>query len=361
MSREQELRDQIDNYKDTLFAIVGFMNLYRFDDQSRTMRSDVVLFQGRRLDPVQEKDPEKEDGEADEIEPLAPVTPDIGILLPGDTGVLGEVKASFPLDRSRWLQDFQQVMSYDRRLSGWPSISGKVSTHDVVLLVHYSRAAAVRKFYEERKGTEINFTRPFCIIEFHRVDQAREFFSLRTQIGSVSNAELNNRLEEGVPIPMSVYVEQYSTHKLYDSHPPTPYLLDLIWTHIVSLEASSSSKFTRLRKNQSIDVEIDIDQITDRLYKQFSFYTLHSDHTDRQPKTPRQAWVREACERLIASGDAVWIGDVRERIKFKFVRRDDVLDYFVKLCAQEAQTQMQLFQDGRTTESETDRREHPGN
>lgn len=349
MSREQELKNQIDNYKDTLFAIVGFMNLYRFDDQTRTMRGDVVVFQGRRLDPVPENDGETEN----EVKVQADaVTPDIGILLPNNTGVLGEVKATFPNNRALWISAFEQLMSYDQELSGWPNSAGTVNTHDVVLLVHYTRAVAVRKFYEEKKGTEINFTRPFCIIEFHRVDQAREYFSLRTQLGAVSNPTLNSKLEESVPIPMSVYVQQYSTHKLYDSNPPTPYLLDLIWSHIVTLEASANSKFTRLRKNQSIDVELGVDQITNRLYEQFSFYTLHSDHTDRQPKTPRKAWVRDACDRLIASGDATWIGESRERIKFKFIRRDDVLDYFIKLCSQEAQAQISLFEDQSRPESE---------
>lgn len=178
MSREQELKNAIDSYQDSLYAIVGFMNLYRYDDEAARMKEDVVLFQGRQLTPVK-IDAEEQSTIVDSPEY---VTPDIGIALPDDSGVLGEVKASFPEDRSLWIRDFKQLMKYDQDLTGWPNASGSVKAHDVVLLLHFSRSVAVRKFYEERKGGEISFTRPFCIIEFHRITQAKEYFSLRIQL-----------------------------------------------------------------------------------------------------------------------------------------------------------------------------------
>jgi len=46
-----QIRDKIDDYKDTIFAITGFINLYRYDDNKKSMRSDVIVFQGRRLTP----------------------------------------------------------------------------------------------------------------------------------------------------------------------------------------------------------------------------------------------------------------------------------------------------------------------
>ncbi len=105
MSREQELKDEIDNYSDSLFAIIGFMNFYRFDDTTRRMRDDVRLFQGRRLTPSAAKTTNAK-GETVEY-----VTPDLGILLPLDKGVLGEVKKSFPRDSTHWLDAFEQLMA----------------------------------------------------------------------------------------------------------------------------------------------------------------------------------------------------------------------------------------------------------
>ena len=342
MSREQEFKDDIDGYKDSLFAIIGFMNLYRFNDDTQKMRSDVLLFQGRRLNPHKIPKPIADVTEKKE-ELVIPeyLTPDIGILLPGDEGVIGEVKASFPEERAYWIDAFKQLMKYDQELLGWPNQSEKVKKHDIVLLVHYSRAVGVRKFYEEQKGTEINFTRPFCIIEFHRSNQSKEYFALRIQAGSLSETKLNSRLEESVQIPMIVYIKEYSSFKIYDCEPPLPYLLELIWTHVVSRKASDNPKYTHLRKNQSVDVDLTVADITDQLHLHFSFRPFHDTHPDRQPKFPKSTWVHRACERLVKTGDATWVDAKKERVLFKFVRRDDVLDYFIKLCVKDPKTDSQ--------------------
>lgn len=336
MNREQQLRDEIDRYKDSLYAIVGFMNLYRYDDDAKNMREDVVLFQGRQLSA-----PESADNEAGNAEPPVYLTPDLGVLLPDDTGVLGEVKASFPADRNLWIRDFQQLMKYDQNLTGWPNSSGEVTTHDVVLLLHYSRSVAVRKFYDANKDVEITFTRPFCIIEFNRITQSKEYFSLRIQAGTLSRTQVNLRLEEGVLIPMIVYVSAYSACKLYDCLPPMPYLLDLIWSNVVTLKASEDPKFPKLRRNQKIEVELSVSEITEQLYRQYSFYSLHGDQPERQPKIPKQRWVKDACNRLVAAGNAIWIDDANDQLKFLFVRRDDVLDYFIKICSQDSDKESQ--------------------
>src|SRR5207249_438523 len=128
---EQRIRDDIDDYQDSVFAIIGFANFYRFDDTTRTMRDDVVVFQGRRLTPSPAK-AVNSDGN-----PVEFVTPDVGILLPSNLGVLAEVKKSFPADEQHWFDDFKQLMAYDDDLTGWPSASGAVTAHDVVLLVHW--------------------------------------------------------------------------------------------------------------------------------------------------------------------------------------------------------------------------------
>ncbi|MGI8835118.1 MAG: hypothetical protein ACR2H4_00580 [Pyrinomonadaceae bacterium] len=355
MSREQQLRDEIDSYKDSLYAIVGFMNLYRYDDDAKKMRDDVILFQGRQLSPPEPKTKDQ----SSPTEPPAYVTPDIGVLLPDESGVLGEVKASFPEDRSLWIRDFQQLMKYDQDLTGWPNSAGRVKTHDVVLLLHYSRSVAVRNFYNDKKGSEINFSRPFCIVEFNRLTQAKEYFSLRIQMGALSQTQVSRRLEEGVQIPMIVYVSAYSACKIYDCLPPMPYLLDLIWSNVVTLKASEDPKFSKLRKNQNLEVEISVSEITEQLYRQFSFYSLHGDQPERQPKVPKQRWVKIACERLVSAGNAVWVGENKDRIRFSFVRYEDVLDYFVKLCAQDppADSQGELFPESdvilTTTSTET--------
>ena len=58
MNAEQSIRAEIDNYSDSIFAIVGFMNFYRFDDTTRKIRNDVLVFQGRRLTPSKQTNAE---------------------------------------------------------------------------------------------------------------------------------------------------------------------------------------------------------------------------------------------------------------------------------------------------------------
>ena len=88
----QSVLDDIDDYQDSVFAIIGFANFYRYDDDTKTIRDDVLVFQGRRLTPSPAK-AINSDGN-----PVEFVTPDVGILLPANTGVLAEVKKSFPAD-----------------------------------------------------------------------------------------------------------------------------------------------------------------------------------------------------------------------------------------------------------------------
>ena len=37
----------------------------------------------------------------------------------------------------------------------------------------------------------------------------------------------------------------------------------------------------------------------------------------------------------------LWVSAKKERVLFKFVRRDDVLDYFIKLCVKDPKTDSQ--------------------
>jgi hypothetical protein len=340
MNAEQAIRAEIDNYSDSLFAIIGFMNLYRFDDKTRQMRGDVLLFQGRRLTPSPEKS-KNANGETVDY-----VTPDLGILLPGDKGVLGEVKRSFPRDTKYWMDDFQQLMAYDDDLTGWPNASKRVAGHDIVLLLHYSRAVAVKDYYEKHSTDAIRFTRPFAIVEFNRSSQAQEFFSFRCIMGNVSDSYLAERLRLSISVPLEMYVLQYDTVKLYDCAPPLPYLLELIWTHVLALKVSNTPGYRMPAKNQKVKVELTPSEIAESLETHFTFRRLHQGHADAlQPQVLKGSLVRDACAALVKFGDASWIDGTKTKLIVNFVKREKVLDYFVSQCTKDPQNngQMELF------------------
>ncbi len=340
---KQRIQDDIDDYQDSVFAIIGFANFYRFDDVTKTMRDDVVVFQGRRLTPSPAKAVNSE-GNSVEF-----VTPDVGVLLPTNCGVLAEVKKSFPADEQRWFDTFEQVMAYDDDLTGWPSASGTVSTHDVVLLVHLSRGRAVCKFYERHEGQKIRFQRPFCIVEFNRSNERQAYFFFRTAKGKLSDAAVDAKLENGVQVPMLPLTRAYSEIKLYDHEPPLAYMLHLIWEQIINTKASENPKYPVLRKRQRIDVELTVDEVVNELHEKFSFHQLHQQASDRQPKFPKAEWVRRALDKLVKAGEAEWLDRATGKLKARFTRYDDVLAHFVEVCAadQEPSGQLPLFTEPR--------------
>jgi len=340
MNQEQAFKDEIDNYNDSLFAIIGFMNFYRYDDTTRSMRSDVLVFQGRTLTPSEAKS-KNEAGETVHF-----VTPDLGILLPDGKGILGEVKRSFPLDTARWLDDFKQLMGYDDDLTGWPNDSQKVTAHDIVLLLHQSRAIKVKNYFTENSPKDIHFTRPFSIVEFNRSSQGKEYFFFRNVSGNVSDQNLASRLEEGINVPMGIYLIQYSTVKLYDSTPPLPYLLELIWTHVVAVKVTSIPGYKIPAKKQKVKIELALDEISERLEKNFSFHGLQQGHANaRQPRVLKDTALQQACAALVKFGDAEWTDTTKTKLSVNFVKREDVLDYFIKCCTKEPGNngQMDLF------------------
>ena len=341
MSAQEEFRDKIDDYEQTIHAIIGFLNFYRYDAVSKKMKDNVLVFQGRRLEPSSQKVMDLNG------EKISHVTPDIVAFLPSKSGVLGEVKKSFPMEKERWMKTFEQLMAYDDDLTGWPSDDGKVNSHDIVLILHQSRAVPVRKFYEEHKNSVIKFTRPFIIIEFNRSPERRSFIFFRTVLGSLTENEVNGRLENGVQVPMEVFVKIYSTIKIYDSKPPLPYLIELIWANVVLRCASEYPKFEKLKKKQKIDVVLEIDSIVEELHQGFSFRMLHGDNNERQPKIPKKEWVLCACEQLVKLNEASWVDSTKKTIKVFFRKYDDVLDHFIELCSKEVEKtgQLKLFKE----------------
>lgn len=255
MNDEKEIRNEINDYEQTIHAIVGFMNFFLFDPGRKERRNDVIAFQGRRFSPSPGKSINEKGERVDYV------TPDIGILLPSKSGVIGEVKKSFPLDQKHWFKTFEQLMKYDDDLIGWPTGDEKIDSHDIVLILHQSRGERVSEFYETHKEKEIEIKRPFSIVEFNRSDEVKSNYFFRKKLGDLSENEVDRQLKYGVQVPMEVFIGIYSTIKLYDDKPPLPYLLELIWTHVVLERARESEQYIKLRKNQKMEVDLEVETI----------------------------------------------------------------------------------------------------
>jgi hypothetical protein len=326
--KSTEYLNKIEDYKTTVHAILGFINFYRFDDATKTFREDVLVFQGRHLDPSPARSTNSEGNT------IKYVTPDFGVLLPTNHGVLGEAKKSFPKDATHWMDDFAQLMSYDDDLTGWPSRDGKVQNHDIVLLVEQARAVRVREFFEKNRSS-VKFMRPFVIVEFNRADEGSQFYFFRrcNGTGRLSEPTVDEALKYGTKVPMEKLVASYSVVLIYDDEPPLPYMIYLIWEHIVIRAASDMPKFELLKRKQKMQIDLKVEKIARDLHEGFSFRTLHGDSNERQPEIPRREWVERACEELVVLKEAEWLDDTKKEIRVFFRKYDDVLTHFVDACA----------------------------
>jgi hypothetical protein len=315
--------EQIDDYKDSIFAIIGFVNLFRYDDKTKKMRDDIKIFQGRRM----------KTSSTNRVNPDDEITPDFCVQDSENKGIVGEVKKSFPSDSDLWMDDFRQLMRYDDDLSNWLTNSGKINDHHIVLLTHSSRSRKLIRYFRDHEGKDIIFTRNFAIIEFYRNEEIQSYLFFRKEFGDLLYFQKeNNRLIDGVQVPLMKLMPEYGRIKLYDSKPPLPYLIYLLWENVIMLRASDSEKFPNLRKNGKLPVTAKIDDITQELYENYSFKQLNADNSSCQPKIPLKSWIKDAIEALVTFKLAEWKDKDSEECIFHFKKFGTTLQDFINLC-----------------------------
>ncbi|MEK7396517.1 MAG: hypothetical protein AAB116_06230, partial [Candidatus Poribacteria bacterium] len=168
-------------------------------------------------------------------------------------------------------------------------------------------------------------------VEFSRNNEAKSYLFFRKQLGELLYFQKeNNRLTDGIQVPLEVLTNIYKI-KLYDSQPPLPYLIHLIWESVISTRVSDD-EFRRLRRNSKLSVTIVIDEIIQNLYENFSFKQLNADNSSFQPKIPLKSWVKEAIEALITFKLAEWKDKDSEECVFYFKKFGTTLQDFISLC-----------------------------
>lgn len=319
--KSTRFKEMIEDYTASIFAIVGFANLLRYDDEKKEFKKDIKIVQGKRL----------KTSKSNRIIPDGVVTPDLCICNDKYHGIVAEVKKSFPVNQEHWMDDFKQLMSYDDNFKNWITNEKGHSEHEIILLPEQGRCKAVIIYYEDRKGKDIVFNKNFIVVQFNRSDELRPFIFFRTEYGAFNNFEdLKMRLTLGVKVPMEKLVPLYEKIKLYDAKPPLPYLLHLIWENVIMLRASMDEKFARMRK---YDVNITIDEIVGDLRANYSFKTLNDPEDSDNQEIPKKQWVEEAINALVVFNLAKWSNKTKGECVIKFNKYKDTLEEFITLCA----------------------------
>lgn len=315
---QSRFRQRINDYEDSVFAILGFIHIFRFDNNRKELDENVSACQGRKL----------RTSEKNKISPSVDVTPDICIKNFSNNGIIGEVKKSFPRDKELWLKDFKQLMKYDDNFINWISDSEGISHHEIVLLPEQNRSRAVKEYYLAHKGKDFGFEKNFIIVEFNRNDSVNAYFFFRKEYGEFTYfGSLNEKLNEGIGIRIENLLKYYEKVKLYDSKPPLPWLLYLIWD-IVLLKASEDDNFYRRKVSK---IETSIDSILADLKANYSFKSINGDDSSQQ-EIPRRAWISEAFNSLVLFGMATWKDKSKGECIISFKKMRTTLDDFINLC-----------------------------
>ena len=225
---------------------------------------------------------------------------------------------------------FRQLKTYDDDLLRWWGNNGQIERHDIVLLTHDTHVVEACDHLNGLTGRDIGtFERNLAILGFYRTDQRETFITLRKHSGEFLDPQFGAKLRRGVPIKV-VHIEAQQK-KFYDSRPPIPYVLWLLWHLIFPIYTEGCSRDAR---KGYTPIEVTKDRVTGDLQR---FYGFEPDDTGNRG-TPRSEWVQEALEVLVSlhmahhgTGQGAYVirykgikGDTLERFGRLFHERDEI-------------------------------------
>lgn len=263
----KNIRDQSDTYERTIMSIIAFDAAVRWDDSTKKYVVNSHFLPGRRM-------------MASKIE----VTPDLVVQLSPSNGIIAESKLSASTEND-FKNAHEQISKYDDDLEGWVTSKGQIGVHDISLLVDHIKKTQASDYF-----SKIAFKRKFSLISCVLVTMGNYYFSIEKVTGEFSDDRVNKKLRTVVAVPMDKIQHLFSVVKFYDARPPVEYTMNTLWMHA----------FTELvaHKDDNGFTPVTSKQATDILFKKYSFGQFDA----RQPKSPREAWIKEALELFVKLG-----------------------------------------------------------
>jgi hypothetical protein len=304
-----------DTYTDGVLAVLALVNECRWDPDARALRTDVKHEIGRRMATSTDN----------RVSPSKVVTPDCIVQFQESQGLIAEAKLGLPKNEEVWDEDIEQLAKYDDDLLGWWTCNEKISSHDLVALVPLARAVKfcdrLQRGVSDRKWV---FQRNVAVVGFFKTSGVKDFLSLKKESGTLSLANLDQRLRESRLIEIALLITKYNDRKFVDHMPPTPYLLQIMWDHLFTRYAGDQSNG---EVNSNPSLEVSVDQVTKDLQEYFGF----KSNGPRSPEIPSSTWIRRALDTLVLGKLASKVKEGEYIIVFKRTR-GDTLRKFGKLC-----------------------------
>jgi hypothetical protein len=281
----RRIRDEAENYSSTVLALIGFTAFVVHDGTKR--RPDSHFGFGRTMDTS--------NGEVSGVK--VSVTPDLVAQKTAEYGLVGEVKRSLPADNARWRAVLEQARKYASPLIGWWTTDERLDASDVTLLIHHSRSRAFVNYLTEERARDPNcIGTNTSIVEFSRSDEASSYFFFRIEWGGLRDAELSQRLTNGIQIPMSRVLATYPNIRFYDADPPLVMLATLLWTDYFAALAVDIEQDEKLKARP---LDVSATAITDELQRAYGSQRL--EHDERSAGFPTRKAVKRTLDALVGA------------------------------------------------------------
>lgn len=298
----QDIQEKADSYERTIQTIISFDAAIRWNDAQNDYYEGSHFLPCRRLS--------KDSISGDDV------TPDITIQQSDNYGIVAEVKMTASTEQD-FANAYDQVKNYDRNLFGWKTANEIVDMHDISLLVNDLKRTYVKRYFEDKK-----FDRNFLLIACAHIREAKEYCKIEKYFGSFSNAKIEKKLSNPVPVPLESIVTRISNVKFYDADPSVEYTMNVLWMNVFSTikdeKNNSENKF----------ITVSCDSVIKILQERYSF----SQSDSRQPKAPRAARVREALDTFVKINCGY--RDVSDKdkynIRYSYPRKDSMIEVFAR-------------------------------
>lgn len=205
-------------------------------------------------------------------------------------GIVSESKASLPQNSDHWIQDYKQLLRYDKELLGW---SCPIQNHDIVFVTETTLTSKFFKFVEKKnKANKYKFLHRLVYIDSTREHKNINFVVLKQVHGnSLSHSMLSEELRDGTRVPLKNILREIDTTKFLDAHPHVVYTMEIMWDFIFSKMVEEDQ--IKRSITSTISLTVNIDKVLEEMRLRFS---------PSNPDVVRREWVKKALDKFVETG-----------------------------------------------------------
>jgi len=266
-----KVQAEIKKYEFALTTIVALDHMF-------STLKNTATYQGKRLYV-----PDTEPGHGDRA-----VTPDIVVETNGQKHsyrAIVEIKESLSSLPANWRGVIDQLVKYRRATGGWTNVQPDVP-HDVILAAGAPNMAKFSDWVEN--GTEMSNIKKWLIIleiDVTKYD-GNESVEISRVRGRILHPDIGKVMshKKVYRVPLYNIVKKVEQLKFYDSHPPTAYIMAILWDHVF-FKFVHGKKLQEFNDDKTVTLTISMKQIR----KAIMAFAPHSN-----PNCVRQQWIRDA-------------------------------------------------------------------